>query len=187
MLASPICAGKPSCFKFACFCEWCVEIWLFSYFTGAVMYCVPQGWKSTKLNVTDHALLKERSLTLKRKALSMFDSPTPSHTGINVVPVAETASVLLQLREFGSRLWTQSLNMCVPKHPSPSTLSFRSTPAVGIKGNWKHKEFTGTHLYLPHGTVGSALLLTARATLWQIHLAFLWKPFLVLRNSNPKG
>lgn len=87
MLASHFCVGKPSCFKFAWFFEWCVEIWLFSFLTGAVMYCVPQGWKPTKLNVTDHALIKEGSLTLKRKALSMFDSPTLSHTGINVVPV----------------------------------------------------------------------------------------------------
>lgn len=246
MLASHICAGKSSCFKFACFCEWYVEIWLFSYFTGAVMYCVPQGRKSTKLSVTDHALLKERSLTLKRKALSMFDSPAPSHTGINLVPVrswlshraserpwtpltsleqnqlyplcaksgrcqcvprcpgdevglyptaplaqpaasgvarAETASVLLQLRELGSKLWTQYLNMCVPKHPSPSTLSFCSTPAVGIKGNWKHIEFTGTHHYLPHCTVGSALLLTLHV---QPCDRYVWLSFLMKTSPYTK-
>lgn len=40
------------------------------------MYCVPQVWKSTELIVTDHALIKERSLTLKRKKSSiMFDGP----------------------------------------------------------------------------------------------------------------
>lgn len=87
MLAFLVCIGKPSCFKFAWFCEWCVEIWQFSFFTGVVVNCVPQGWKSTKLNVTDHALVKERSLTLKRKALSVFDSPTLSHAGIDMLPV----------------------------------------------------------------------------------------------------
>lgn len=64
------------------------------------MSCAPQGWKSTKLNVTDHALIKKRSLTLERKALSMFDSPTPSHTGINMVPVRNLLAQLVVTQSF---------------------------------------------------------------------------------------
>lgn len=86
MPASHICSWKSSCFWFAGFCEWHVEIGSSSVFTDAVMYCVPQGWKSVS-QIFDWSCLHQAKVShAEEKNSVMFDSPTPSCTGIHTYP-----------------------------------------------------------------------------------------------------